>query len=131
MENEYKPHAGCVGEQSQEQHGAGCAGAIGQLASSNARDGDAGGTGCAPSEPAMTTSETPNPPHTLREFERALRFLGYSRLQAEHISRKGFAGFHAEQQPPEPEPAPAPEPAAAAPDQLRQALQRLALTLKA
>jgi hypothetical protein len=35
------------------------------------------------------------PPQTMREFERALRGLGFTRLQAEHIARKGFRGVTA------------------------------------
>lgn len=124
MENENQPHAGCVGTQ---EPSAGCAEAIGPLASSDALGSEAGGTGCAPGQLATTTSETPNPPQTLREFERALRFLGYSRLQAEHIGRKGFSGLQGHQQ----DALPTPGPEASQPDQLRQALERLALSLKA
>jgi len=32
------------------------------------------------------------PPQTLREFERALRRLGFTRQQATSIARHGFAG---------------------------------------
>ena len=51
------------------------------------------------SEPKAT------PPQTMREFERALRALGFTRLQAQHIAAKGFAGVTAAAAP-EPEPAP-------------------------
>lgn len=124
MENEDQPHVGCVGTQ---ERSAGCADAIGQLAGSEALGSKAGGTGCAPGQLSTSTSEMPNPPQTLREFERALRFLGYSRLQAEHIGRKGFAGLHGHQQ----DALPTPGPETSQPDQLRQALERLALSLKA
>lgn len=47
------------------------------------------------------------PPQTMREFERAMRTLGYTRLQAEHIARSGFQGVTANTPAaPEPEPDP-------------------------
>jgi hypothetical protein len=58
----------------------------------------------------------------MREFERALRGLGFSRLQAEHIARKGFNGATAAAEP-IPEPAP--------PDNVRHAIERLARAMKA
>lgn len=64
------------------------------------------------------------PPQSLREFERALRGLGFTRLQAERIARKGFDGATATAAPaPEPEPAPDTQ-------SLVAALQRRAAALK-
>jgi hypothetical protein len=48
---------------------------------------------------ASTAQATP--PQSLREFERALRGLGFSRLQAEHIAARGWKGAQATE--PEPE----------------------------
>lgn len=66
MQNVDTPHAGCVGEKSQKLNSTGCAAAVGRVVCSDARDGDAGGTGCAKSELAMRISETPNPLQLLR-----------------------------------------------------------------
>lgn len=119
MDNECMLHAGCVGTQEPD---AGCAQVIGQQdATASADAGQEGGARCEPTEPSEHRAEAPNPPQTLREFERALRSFGYTRMQAEHIGRKGFAGLHAE--------APAPEPAI--PDSLHQALERLVQAMKA
>jgi len=64
------------------------------------------------------------PPQTVRQFEAALRTLGYTRLQAEHIARKGFEGATATAAPtPEPEPDTDMQ-------SLMAALQRRAMALK-
>lgn len=49
------------------------------------------------------SSAQATPPQTMREFERALRTLGFTRLQAQHIAVKGFQGVTAAAAP-EPEP---------------------------
>ena len=49
------------------------------------------------------SSDTPTPPATLREFEQALRALGFSNRQAKAIARTGFRPAMAEA---DPEPAP-------------------------
>lgn len=65
------------------------------------------------------SSAQATPPQTMREFERALRTLGYTRLQAERIAAKGFAGVTATA-------APEPEPASDDMQALMAALQRRA-----
>jgi len=65
------------------------------------------------------------PPQTKREFERALRGLGFSRLQAEHIARQGFSGATAGAAPP-----PEPEPKASPLNELRELLRRRVAELK-
>lgn len=54
----------------------------------------------------MDASDAPAaPPQSIREFERALRGLGFTRLQAKHIARQGFSGATAAAAPvSEPEP---------------------------
>lgn len=117
MDNEDLPHAGCVGTQ---EHDAGCGRAIGQqgvtVQAEASQEGDAR---CAPPEPSGHLTEARTPPLTLREFERALRSLGYTRMQAEHIGRKGFTGLRAED----------PEPSADS-TQLHAALEGLVQALK-
>ncbi len=51
--------------------------------------GDAS-AGCAADATADATADKPPPPQTLREFERALRALGFSQRRAEFIARNGF-----------------------------------------
>ena len=120
-DNHSQPHAGCVGTQDTD---AGCVQGLGETGQASApppADGDSAGS----ASPA-TDSKGPTPakpPQTVREFEHALRALGFSRPQAQAIARKGFSGATAIAEP-EPEPAPS------EPDQLRTALQRLAQTLK-
>ena len=118
MDNETMLHAGCVGTQEQV---AGCGQALGKRVTtapaSAVDEGDARG---APTEASEQRTEQPNPPQTLREFERALRSLGYTRVQAEHIGRRGFAGIHAPNATEQAEP-----------DQLHQALQKLVQAMKA
>ena len=89
------------------QVAAGCAHGLseGGEAASEPQSGDAG-AGCAAT--ASTAGNDPAPmtkPATLREFERALRGLGFSKREAEAIARHGFAGATATAAPtPEPEP---------------------------
>lgn len=108
-------HAGCGGT---PEALAGCDQAEGNAEhdAQTARTDEATGRG-APGEP-VDASATRTPPATLRDFERALRALGYSRLQAEHIARRGFSG--------------AAEPPAAPPEteRLRAAAERLTRALK-
>ena len=63
------------------------------------------------------------PPQTVREFERALRGLGFTRPQAMNIARRGFGAVTANAAlEPEPEPEHI--------EQLRNAMERLAQSLK-
>ena len=48
--------------------------------------------GCAVLKGPAASDTKAKPPQTVREFERALRGLGFTRLQASHIARQGFAG---------------------------------------
>lgn len=97
-------HAGCVADP--EQAGAGCVGPTGDESQAAAPPPAAGdSTGCAARAAVDAGSTKATPPQTMREFERALRGLGFTRLQAEHIAAKGFAGVTAAAAPePEPEP---------------------------
>lgn len=118
MDNEPMSHAGCVGTQ---ELVAGRGKELGQRAAPTlAVAVEEGGARCALAMASEHRAETPNPPQTLREFERAMRSLGYTRAQAEHIGRRGFAGIHAPDAGQEAEP-----------DQLRHALQKLAQAMKA
>lgn len=111
-------HAGCVDAQ---ELVAGCGEELGQrVATSPAAAVEDGGARCAPADASEHRNEAPNPPQTLREFERAMRSLGYTRAQAEHIGRRGFAGIRAPD-----------EADQAGPDHLREALQKLAQAMKA
>jgi hypothetical protein len=76
--------------------------------------------GRAPGAPAGAKSEGPPPPRTVREFERALQGLGFTRRQAASIARDGFK---AAGQPDHAEPEPEPDDRAAL-DTLRDALKR-------
>jgi hypothetical protein len=70
------------------------------------------------------------PPQSLREFERALRGMGFTRLQATHIARHGFAPGTAapdEATAEPPAPAPADDTSTRA---LAAALERLRASLK-
>lgn len=112
-------HAGCVADP--EETSAGCAGLTGEESQADAplqADGESTGSAAPVAADASETRATP--PQTMREFERALRGLGFSRLQAEHIARKGFHTAPAE---------PSPEPVTS--EQLRQAIERLARAMKA
>lgn len=48
------------------------------------------GTGVLEAKAEASSSTTPTPPSTLREFEHALRGLGFTRKQATHIAKHGF-----------------------------------------
>ena len=64
-------------------------------------------TECASTKAADVEPDRPQPPRTLRAFERALRDLGWSQRQAAAIAREGFKGATAhETAAPEPEPDP-------------------------
>lgn len=86
-------HAGCDGGAPAER-AAGCVRAAGpegdrpagDAAPQAASDG-AGGAAQAAADPASTPV---TPPATVREFERALRGLGFTRKQAADIARHGF-----------------------------------------
>lgn len=66
-------------------------------------------------------AEPPTPPATVREFEQALRALGFSNRQAKAITRCGFRPAMAEAEP---------EPASDDMQSLMAALQRRASALK-
>ena len=53
--------------------------------------GDAS-TGCAAAAARDVEPDKPQPPQTKREFQHALRGLGFSQRQAAEITRKGFTG---------------------------------------
>lgn len=120
IDNQHQPHAGCVGTQDTD------AGRVPDLGTAGRVNADApigcSSTGCAATATDGNTDATPaTPPQTLREFERAMRALGFTRPQAEAIARKGFSGAAATSaQQPEPDES----------DNLRAALQQLARTLK-
>jgi hypothetical protein len=76
------------------------------------------GAGCAAQAPADASEAQATPPRTVREFERALRALGFSRPRAHDIARYGFAG-------PAPEAPAVPEPDPADINRLRSAAERL------
>lgn len=119
MDNDDEPHAGCVGTQ---DAAAGCGQVLGEggpASTQQPAEGDS--TGRAEPSTDQQVVTLARPPQTVREFERALRDIGYSRTQAQAIARKGFSGATA---------AAEPEPAPSEPDHLRAALQRLAQTLK-
>lgn len=119
MDTHDQPHAGCVGTQDTD---AGCVQDLGEAGQANAQPpANCSSTGCAATATGSEDATPARPPQTLREFERAMRALGFTRPQAEAIARKGFSGATA--------------PGAADPepddsDELRAALQRLARTLK-
>ena len=110
-------HAGCVAGPAAED--AGCAQAAddeGHTAATPTAQPASAGCAAAPATDDATSKATP--PQTVREFERALRDLGFTRLQATSIARQGFSGATA---------------AAAEPSEtehLRDALQKLARSLE-
>lgn len=104
-------HAGCVA--GPVAPGAGCVQATrddGQAAATPTAGPASAGRAAAPATDEASTKATP--PQTVREFERALRELGFTRLQAASIARQGFSGATAA----------APEPSEF--EQLRDALRR-------
>jgi hypothetical protein len=112
-------HAGCVAGPVADD--AGCVGGTrdeGQTAATPTAGPGSGGSAPAPASDDASTKATP--PQTVREFERALRALGYTRLQAASIARQGYSGATATE-------------AAAVPgetEQLCDALQRFAQVIK-
>jgi hypothetical protein len=76
------------------------------------------GAGCAALPASDESSSTAKPPQTVREFERALRDLGFTRLQATNIARQGYGAAFAEAKQPDPDPSDI--------EHLRDALQRIA-----
>lgn len=118
------PSAGCADDP--DQASAGCvapAGDEGQAAAPPPAEGDS--AGCAAPTPVDASDQKATPPQTLREFERALRGLGFTRLQAQHIARQGFKGATATTPA-----APAPEPESDDMQALVAALQRRARALE-
>ncbi len=110
-------HAGCVpGAVAAD---AGCAQATGDdgqaAAPPPARPASAG---CAAAPASDDITAKPTPPQTVREFERALRALGFNRQAAASIARQGFHGMTADEAGPSES------------DQLRDALLQLAHTFK-
>jgi len=119
IDNDDVPHAGCVGT---PEAAAGCVQATGDDSQAAASPvAESAGAGCAASSPPADGSTQATPPTTVREFEHALRALGFTRLQAAHIARQGFSGVTAHA---------APEPESGDTDQLREALQKLARSLE-
>lgn len=96
------PIAGCDGA---PDAAAGCVQAAGEdgPAGDDARLGAEGSAGCVPQAQADSLEPKVTPPTTVREFERALRGLGFTRKQAADIARRGFHGA-SEAAAPEPEP---------------------------
>lgn len=85
------------------------------------------GAGCvAVVETAGGPPEPKKPPATLREFERALRELGFTKRDAESIARNGWAKGTT----PASEPQPEPEPTAVQLNDLRALLIRNAAIFK-
>jgi hypothetical protein len=87
------------------------------------------GAGCAAQAPADASDAQATPPTTVREFERALRGLGFTRHRAAEISRHGFALGTAAPDEATTEP-PAPVPASDTQQRLAAALGRLMRTIK-
>lgn len=70
---------------------AGCVPAAGDRpADAAATPGADDSAGCAAEAPADSSESKATPPTTVREFERALRGLGFTRKQAADIARQGF-----------------------------------------
>ena len=117
-------HAGCVA--GPDQGRAGCDGHTGEESQAGAPPPAAGDSaGCAAPVPVEASDAQATPPQTKREFERALRGLGFTRLQAEHIAREGFKGATAEAAA-----EPVPEATANPFNELRELLKRRAAELK-
>jgi hypothetical protein len=115
-------HAGCVA--GPEDIGAGCVDATGEESQAEAPPPAAGDVArCAAPVPMDASNPKATPPQSLRELERALRGLGYTRQQAEHIAAKGFAGVTAAAAP-EPEPDPDMQALAAALQRRGRAFER-------
>ena len=115
--------AGCVA--TLDETAAGCAESLSEASQANALLRAASdGAGCAAPAPADESDATATPPQTVREFERALRGLGFTRPQATHIARHGFNTATAPE-------APAQEPAPDKSEHLQRAMQRLLRSMKA
>lgn len=71
-------------------------------ATAGPQDGDAS-AGRAADADASPDKAAPRPPATLREFEHALRALGYSARQAKAIAREGFRPAASAESEPEPD----------------------------
>ena len=98
LESSLSVHAGCAAG---PDHGcAGCDSPTGDESQADAllQASDAS-TGCAAPAQAAERESRATPPQSLRELERALRGLGYTRLQAEHIARDGFKAQSPEAEP--------------------------------
>lgn len=107
LESTLSVHAGCVTDP--EHCYAGCDSPTGDERQADAPPPAAGDSaGCAAPAPVEASDRRATPPQTTREFERALRGLGYTRLQAQHIARQGFSGATANT-PAAPEPEPEPD----------------------
>lgn len=118
-QNDDAPHAGCVGA---PEASAGCVEATGSRpAGADAPPDAPGSAGCAPDARADSSEPKATPPATVREFERALRTLGFTRQQAARIARQGFDGA---------QDAPADGPSPADLDKLNAAAERLLRILK-
>lgn len=111
-------HAGCVGT-NPEADDAGCASESGERPMEATLQAEVDSAGCADTKPAGESNQRATPPQTVREFERALRTLGFSRLQAASIARRGFSGVTA---PADSEPSES--------ERLRAAIDRLARLTK-
>ena len=107
LESTLSVHAGCVA--GPEQGRAGCAIPTGDESQPDVPSTAAGDdAGCVAPAPLDVSDRKATPPQTVRQFEAALRGLGWSRLQAEHIAARGFSGATANT-PAAPEPEPEPD----------------------
>ena len=87
-------HAGCVA--GTVKAAAGCDAATDAKNPTNLQPASADASaGCAESTPPEADARQVHPPATLREFERALRGLGYTRMQAQAVARSGFGALQA------------------------------------
>ena len=107
LESILSAHTGVVADP--EHCHAGCDGPTGEESQADAPPPAArDSAGCAAPVPVEESARKATPPQTVRQFEAALRTLGYTRLQAEHIARQGFSGATANT-PAAPEPEPEPD----------------------
>lgn len=114
--------AGC--DAGPEQVGAGCVGPTGEEShSGDPPMGEAASAGCAAADTRAAEPVRPQPPATVRDFESALRTLGFTNRQAKAIARKGFAAASAAA-------VPEPDPDELQMQSLMAALQRRAAALK-
>jgi hypothetical protein len=96
MDNsDWPPHnlissaAGCAGE---PDDAAGCGQVVSELSLTDSGVAAGSSAGGAIADGPFDEATALVPPQTLREFERALRHLGFTRQQATSIARHGFAG---------------------------------------